>query len=261
VQLAVTSGAPGKPPAERDVLATATLKLVGRLAASDSVRTLRLPLTPTAMALAGAHFGVAPDAASTAQVAWGAGQLQARFLRTFEDAWRAAGQRDARLVNVAAGFTAVPGYDRAMLAAMREVDPHLAEVLAVASYFGLGTQGDIYNRFRFGVTPGRWPAWLYHDTADIVRRALYADHPSWVECGRVARDFTVPLVAYEGGQHMLPLGYGDWSDPVSTDFMYFMYDFQRSAQMGSLYRESFALWSAAARDGPHPALASSPSSA
>ncbi len=204
-----------------------------------------LPQRQQAMSRAATHFGVAPAALTFAQIAWGAGQLQAGFLRTFEAEWRAQGQGDARLVNVVGGFSAVPGYNHDVIASMREVEPALPEVLAVSNYFGLGTQGDIFHRFAFGVTPGRWPASLYDDTAAIVRRDLNASADTWTQCGRVAREFSMPLVAYEGGQHMLPLGYGDWSDPVSTDFMHFMYDFQRSPQMGALYREQYALWSAA----------------
>ena len=204
-----------------------------------------LPQRTAATAVAAAHFGVDASAVSTAQLAWGVGQLQGGFLRTFERRWRELGQSDARLVNVVAGFAAIASYNDAVLASVREIDPNLGEVLAVSNYFGYGTQGDIFHRYACGSTPGVGPASLYDDTAAIVRRDLWSTAEPWTQNGAVARAAGVPLVSYEGGQHMLPLGYGDWSDPVDTDFMNFMYAFQRSPQMGALYREQYALFSAA----------------
>ncbi len=197
-----------------------------------------------ARAVAAEHFGVAPAAVTYAQIAWGSGHLQGLALRTFEDAWRARGGTDARLINVLSGFVAVSSFSQQALDAAREIDPRLPEVLAVTDYFGYGTHGDIFALHPFGATPGVWPANLYDRTRAVVRRNLYETTASWRASSAVARAAGVPLVAYEGGQHMLPVGLGDWSNPAHADFMNFMYAFQRSPQINALYQEHFALWSA-----------------
>jgi hypothetical protein len=209
-----------------------------------------LPQRDQARAVAAAHFAVAPEAVTFAQLAWGAGAVQAECLRVVEDEWRALGQADERLINVAAAFAAGPDYNRRVVEAMREVDPALPEVLAISNYFGHDTQGAIYALHAWGAEPGVWPASLYDATAAVVRRALHRDFPTWQQNGEIARAAGLPLVSYEGGQHMLPTGYGDWNDPESVDFMYFMYDFQRSRRMGELYREHYALYAAAGGRAP-----------
>jgi len=151
---------------------------------------------------------------------------------------------------VAAGFAAGPGYNRAMLASMAEVDPGLAEVLAISNYFGHETQGEIHSLHAWGDPPGLWPESLYDATAAVVRRSLYGAADTWVQDVAVAREFHLPTVSYEGGQHMLPTGFGDWNDPASVDFMQYMYAFQRSPQLAALYREHLALFSAAGARTP-----------
>ena len=204
-----------------------------------------MPQRRRAMARAAEHFGVDEAAVDTAHLAWGAGRLQAEFLRTFEDAWREAGQSDARLVNVASGFAAVPEFNRGVLESMREVDPTLPEVLAVSNYFGHDTQGEVFALHPFGAAPGAWPDALFEATASTVRRTLHEAFGAWAQSGRIAQDLGLPMVSYEGGQHMLPFGYGDRTNPAHVDFMDFLFAFQRSARMGALYREQYALWSAA----------------
>jgi hypothetical protein len=54
----------------------------------------------------------------------------------------------------------------------------------------------------------------------------------------------MPMVSYEGGQHVLPFGYGDRNIPEQDDFMDFMDAFQASPQMGAIYAEQFAQWRA-----------------
>ncbi|MBK8791699.1 MAG: hypothetical protein IPN59_00870 [Holophaga sp.] len=197
-----------------------------------------------ARAVAAAHFGVAATALTNAQFAWGSGHLQGLALKTFEDEWRTKGMPDSRLINVAAGFAQGSAYNQGVLDAMKEIDPTLPEVLAITNYFGYGTQGDIFALHTFGTTPGVWPAEIYEKTKEIVRRNLYETTGAWKANADVARGAGVPLVAYEGGQHMLAMGYGDWNNPAHADFMYYLYDFQRSVQIEELYREHYALWNA-----------------
>lgn len=203
-----------------------------------------IPQLNAAQLAAARHFGVPFASVTGDQQAWGSGHLQGLALKTFEDEWRARGMPDNRLINVVASFVGSSGYSSNAIAATQEIDPHLPEVLAVTNYFGYGTQGDIFSAHSFGTNPGVWPGSLYAKTAEIVRRNLYSTTGSWQASAEAAHAAGLPLVAYEGGQHMLPMGYGDWNNPVHVDFMLYMYDFQRSHWIKDLYREHYALWSA-----------------
>ena len=203
-----------------------------------------IPQLNAAQLAAARHFGVPFADVTGDQQAWGSGHLQGLALKAFEDEWRARGMPDSRLINVLASFVGSSGYSTNAIAAAKEIDPHLPEVLAVTNYFGYGTQGDIYAAHNFGTNPGVWPEALYAKTAEIVRRNLYSTTGSWQASAEAARAAGLPLVAYEGGQHMLPMGYGDWDNPVHEDFMLYMYDFQRSHWIKDLYLEHYALWSA-----------------
>jgi len=197
-----------------------------------------------ARAAAAQHFGVAVDDLTGDQFAWGSGHLQGLALKAFEDEWRAQGQSDARLINVAAGFAQGSAYNQGVLDAMKEIDGNLPEVLAITNYFGYGTQYDIYALHTFGTNPGNWPESLYEKTKEIVRRNLYDTIGAWKANAEVATGAGVPLVAYEGGQHMLAMGLGDWDNPAHADFMRYNYAFQRSPQIQDLYTEHYALWNA-----------------
>ena len=203
-----------------------------------------IPQLNAARLAAAIHFGVPFASVSGDQQAWGSGHLQGLALKTFEDQWRARGLPDNRLINVVASFVGSSGYSQTALDAAQELDPDLPEVLAVTNYFGYSTQGDIFAAHAFGSTPGVWPDSLYAKTAEIVRRNLYSTTASWQASAAVARSEGLPLISYEGGQHMLPMGYGDWNNPVHVDFMQFMYAFQRSHWIKDLYLEHYALWSA-----------------
>ena len=203
-----------------------------------------IPQLNAAQLAAARHFGVPFANVSGDQQAWGSGHLQGLALKTFEDEWRARGMPDSRLINVVASFVGSSGYSTNAIAAAKEIAPHLPEVLAVTNYFGYSTQGDIFAAHSFGTTPGIWPEALYAKTAEIVRRNLYSTTGTWQASAEAARAAGLPLVAYEGGQHMLPMGYGDWDNPVHVDFMRYMYDFQRSHWIKDLYLEHYALWSA-----------------
>ncbi len=190
------------------------------------------------------HFNIPYTNVTYEQIGWGAGHLQGLALKTFQDEWRARGMPDDRMVNVISGFALNPGYNAQELSAAQELDPNLPEVLAITTYFGMGVQFSIYEQHDFGANPGVWPESLYEATKRIVRQDIYNTIPAWRGCAQVASNAGVHLVCYEGGQHMLPMGIGDSSNPDHVDFMEFMYDFQRSRQIGELYTEQYALWKA-----------------
>ena len=203
-----------------------------------------LPQQNRARRLAAQRFNVPHAEVSFEQLAWGSGHLQGMALKAFEDEWRARGMPDGRLINVAAGFAMGAGFNEGVLAAVREIDPALAEALAITTYFGADTQSEIYGSHDFGAHPGAWPEKLYDMTKRAVRQNLHGTAGAWRSNAEVAGAAGIPLVCYEGGQHMLPLGFGDWENPAHVDFMNYMYDFQRNRRMGELYREQYALWCA-----------------
>lgn len=178
--------------------------------------------------------------------AWGAGRLQGHFLQVFEDEWRELGQPDSRLVNVVSGFAANDQYNARVLESVGEVDAALPEVLAITHYFGSGTQAALFGLHDFGPhdagQENTWPAELNSKTKLILRRDLYATAELWERTARVANDAGLPLVAYEGGQHLVVAGFGDTNDPAHLDFMRFVDSFQSTDEMGRLYLEMYALW-------------------
>ncbi|NDY93929.1 hypothetical protein [Ideonella livida] len=199
-----------------------------------------------AAAVAAAHFGVAASALSTAQFGWGSGRVQGQALATFQDEWKRLGGSDARLVNVVAGFAEGAAYNAAVLASVKEVGADLPEVLAISNYFGYGASAEILRlQADWTGQAAPWPAALVRQAQAAVRRNLHSTYASWQASARVAADAGVPLVAYEGGQHLLAVGLGDGANPAFQPFMAFLTDLQRSPVMRSLYTEHFALWNAA----------------
>lgn len=180
---------------------------------------------------------------SSNQIGWGAGRLQGEGIKRFEDAWKAAGQSDARLVNVAAGWSISPDFNRGVLDGMKSVDPNLPETLAITNYFGNDSHGSIYFSHPFGTDPGQWSAALFDSAAEIIRRELYTIAAAWEGSGLLAAEYGIPLISYEGGTHTTAVGYGDYNNPAHVDFMGFMRALHKSTQMQALYREHYALFS------------------
>lgn len=205
-----------------------------------------LPQVNKAKQVAAEHFNIDVNEIDSFsnEHAWGAGYLQGNFLKAFENEWRTLGQSDARLINVVSGFTGNSTYNQNVLNSVKEIGANLSEVLAITNYFGHSVQGELFNLHNFGDDPGVWPAELYEKSKKIVRRDIYSTYNSWEANSELAAQEGIPLVAYEGGQHMLALGYGSWDNPSHADFMKYLENFQHSEEMNDLYREHFALWSA-----------------
>ena len=199
-----------------------------------------------AAAVAAAHFGVAASALSTEQFGWGSGHVQGQALATFQDEWKRQGGSDARLINVVAGFAEGAAYNRAVLAAVKEVGADLPEVLAISNYFGYAASSEILKlQDDWTGQTAPWPDSLVRQAQAAVRRNLQSTYASWQASAQVAAEAGVPMVSYEGGQHLLAVGLGDASDPAFQPFMAFLADLQRSSVMRSLYTEHYALWTAA----------------
>ena len=199
-----------------------------------------------ATAAAAQHFGVAPSAVNDNQRGWGSGHVQGLALAAFQDEWKRCGGSDDRLINVVAGFAMGASFNAAALAAVKEIDPNLPEVLAISNYFGHPASAEIYRLTDWSTTNGStWPDELVEKAESAIRRDLYSTQTSWQANAQVASAAGVPMISYEGGQHLLPVGLGDGSDPVFRKFMNFLEYLQRSPVMKRLYTEHYALWSAA----------------
>lgn len=199
-----------------------------------------------ATAAAAAHFGVPESEVTDSQRGWGSGHVQGLALAAFQDEWKRAGGTDDRLINVVAGFAMGTGFNTAALAAVKEIDPNLPEVLAISNYFGHSASGEIHNLTDWAATDGStWSDALVEQAESAVRRNLYATQSSWQANAQVAAAAGVHMVSYEGGQHLLAVGLGDGADPVFRKFMNFLEFLQRGSVMKRLYTEHYALWSAA----------------
>jgi hypothetical protein len=199
-----------------------------------------------ARSVAAQHFGVAPSAVTTQQRGWGAGHLQGQALAVFQDEWARWGGSADRLINVVSGFALSPDYNRAVLAAVRDIDPALAETLAISNYFGSESSREIFGLTDWAASdPSHWPDALVDQSKAALRRNLYRTYTSWQANARLAAETGIPLISYEGGQHLLPVGLGDSSDPVFQKFMSFLAFLERGPVMRQLLTEHYALWAAA----------------
>lgn len=124
-------------------------------------------------------------------------------------------------------------------------DPQLAEVFAITNYFGQAVAAEIYDSYPFGANPEVWSEALYHSSYIAALQDIENKFLLWQKNAQLAERFGLPLVAYEGGQHLTPSGYGNWDNPAHADFMTFLENFQYSPQMESLYTKALDLWTLA----------------
>lgn len=192
-------------------------------------------------------YGVDFDDVSniSAEHGWGSGQLVGHFLQTFENRWSELGESDDRLINVVAGFTGSTTYNQAMIDSVREIDEDLVEVLAITNYFGSSIATEVYDSYEFGEGTSEWPDSVYETAKDAAQRSIESTADNWSANATLAESYGIPMVSYEGGQHILATGLGDWDDPSHADFMRFLEDFQYSDEMESLYQLHTALWAEA----------------
>jgi len=172
---------------------------------------------------------------------WGSGRLQGEAIQAFENGWWASGGSDARCVNVLAGFQASPTYNAEALEGAASVDPRLAEVLAVTTYFGAGLTEELYELPYGQGSPGDE---VYEMARECARSAIYRDLETWRGNGRLCRENGIGLIAYEGGSHILATGRGDWNNPEHAAFMRFLENLHKHPVMEELYLEHWAVWSA-----------------
>jgi hypothetical protein len=174
--------------------------------------------------------------------AWGSGHLQARALGLFEDAWVKAGRSDRELVPVVSGFEISADYNARLLQGAKAAAPDLAPVLAITTYFGAGLTAEL---FALPYGRGNPEPSVYFRARDIIRRDIYQEFEAWKATGRLCASLGIPMVAYEGGSHILATGFGDWNNPAHASFMTFLANLHRNPVMADLYLEHWVLWAAA----------------
>jgi hypothetical protein len=173
---------------------------------------------------------------------WGSGHLQAKALKVFEEAWLKAGRTDDELINVVTGFARSPDYNAKVLEGAKAVSPKIAETLAITNYFGAGVTQELYALPYGQGNPGT-PVYL--QARDIIRRAIRLEFETWKANAGLCRTWGIPLIAYEGGSHILASGFGDWSNPAHAAFMTFLANLHKHPVMGDLYLEHWEFWAAA----------------
>jgi hypothetical protein len=122
------------------------------------------------------------------------------------------------------------------------VSPGLAEAFAITTYFGSGTAKELYA---LPCGSGNPAASVYEQARRILSRAIGVEYPFWKATAELCRARGIPLVAYEGGSHVLAAGYGDWNNPANAAFMRFLANLHKHPVMADLYLEQWAYWSAA----------------
>ncbi len=181
-------------------------------------------------------FGVplsSVDMAGT-QHAWGSGRVTAWFLKAFRDAWVASGGARERFIGVVAGWQNGRNYNNAMLASARQVDADVADVFAVTTYFGNST-ADLLVNFAYD-SQGNAEESEFRRAARLLEADLYNNiSPRWANS---VADIDIPIVAYEGGQHLTPTGW----DRTYPGLSPFMANLNRHPLMGKLYHLQWHLW-------------------
>ncbi len=173
---------------------------------------------------------------------WGSGRLQALALRRFEEAWLKAGRGDDELVNVLSGFALSPDYNARVLSGAKSVASGIPETMAISTYFGAGLTAEL---FALPYGRGSPSDEVYRSAARIIRRDIHQTYESWKANADVCRAEGLPLIAYEGGSHLMATGYGDRSNPSHAAFMSFLANLHKHPVMSELYLEHWAFWIAA----------------
>jgi hypothetical protein len=136
-----------------------------------------------------------------------------------------------RLVRVLAGQSANP-WTAEVILSWQNAAQH-ADAYAVAPYFGHSLGSPERLEEVLGASEVGLFAWLDKDLEEVLTQTR--------ENARIARLFGLPLVAYEGGQHLAGYGGTQNSPELTARF----HNANRSQRMGQLYGRYLAGWKAA----------------
>jgi len=173
---------------------------------------------------------------------WGSGHLQAQAHLKFREAWLKAGRLDDDLITIASGFELSPEYNAEVLAGANAVAPHMVEALAITTYFGAGLTRELYS-LPYGNGNPALP--VYTQAMDLMREDLYQHYEAWKASALLCQAQGIPMIAYEGGTHILATGYGDWNNQAHASFMTFLANLHKHPLLEPLYLEHWILWVAA----------------
>jgi hypothetical protein len=200
-----------------------------------------IPQTTAARQAAADHLGVPLESVPgiSPQHGWGAGKLQGEMLKTFIDAFTAAGKPAEGVVKVLAGFTGNAAYNAAMMDSAEEIRPGLADVFAVTHYWGHSAKFadlDFANP-----TEAVWK-----QAFERLEPFIYDDfnHAGTLAA---AQAHHLPVVAYEGSHHVTAGG-----NSANPDYVGFLRAMQYRKEMGDFHLAQWAWWRA---QGLHTAAA------
>lgn len=152
----------------------------------------------------------------------------ARDFEIWREVFAEAGRSD-RLVRVVAGQAVNPWHIERLTELLGSPGEDF-DAIAIAGYFGPKARD---------IPPNASVDELVAlCEADLRERSL----PGWQKHGELARRLGVPLLAYEGGQHVTPVG-------RDVRWMRAFEQLQRDPRMGALYAEMLELWREAAGEG------------
>ncbi len=115
-----------------------------------------------------------------------------------------------------------------------------ADALAVAPYITCNVP--VQGR---GLTTATVQAWTVDQALDYMETKALPESIRWIaEQKKVADEFGLKLIAYEGGQHMVGVGGGENNDAVTKLF----HAANAHPRMGQIYDKYFAAWEAAGGD-------------
>ncbi|MGC9450887.1 MAG: hypothetical protein ACP5I4_05505 [Oceanipulchritudo sp.] len=169
--------------------------------------------------------------------AWGTAKVSTDFLAAFADQWISVeGLPDARCINVLSGWQNGATYNQNVHASAEALHPGLSEVFAITTYFGNSLAGNLVGLDYDDA--GNAAEETYREAAKIVQSDIYNNiQGRWVNA---AASLPLPVVAYEGGQHLTPTGYIN----ANPGFSPFLANLNRHPLMGELYTTHWHLWRA-----------------
>ncbi len=165
---------------------------------------------------------------------WGAGDYVGSALKTFKDQWAAKGEASDRVIGVAAGWLNGVSFNQAVYNRAEEISAGCVDVFAITSYFANHVADDLVN-LEYD-TEGNATEATFMEAAFIAEAAIYGGLKRNLQ--KMVDVLPVPIVAYEGGQHLTPIGY----IRGNPGFHEFLANFNRHPLMAELYLTHWHLW-------------------
>ncbi len=138
----------------------------------------------------------------------------------------------SRLVRVIAGQAANSWLAAQVLDELYNTYSSEADVYAIAPYFGGSIAGEIIDN-------GEDDSISIDEILNRTEASIYTSTAVWTENSKILADtYNIPLIAYEGGQHMVGVGEDANNETVTNKII----AANRDPRMKDLYLEMFAVW-------------------